>query len=299
LLAYLSLASAMVVTGAYVGLSKVLVAALPVFLLAWLRFGIGAVAMGPWLKREAGAARMDARTHRLVFLESFFGNFLFSICLLFGMRHATALSAGVIMAGIPAAVAVLSYLFLKERLTARMLIAIPLGVAGIAALALARDESTAVGIDSADSTLGTLLLLGAVFCEATYVVIGKQLSGKLSPKRISAMINLWGLVLVSPLGIYAAWTFDFAAVRVSIWGGLILYALAASICTVWLWMTGLKTVSASKAGLFTVFLPLSAALVGVVFLGETFTQAHALAFALAFASVVLATWPDASPSRSA
>ena len=285
----------MMIVGAYVGFSKLLVAVFPVFLLAWLRFGIAAIAMGTWLKRGADEAPLDGRTRYLVFLESFLGNFLFSICMLFGMLHATAISAGVIMAGIPAAVALLSRAFLKERLSVRMMIAIALGVAGIAVLAVSRGGQS----EGAASTLGTLLLVGAVFCEASYVVIGKRLTGKLSPKRISALINVWGLALITPLGIYAAWSFDFATVSVNIWGGLVLYALAASMLTVWLWMTGLKTVPATKAGIFTVFLPITSALVGVLFLGESFTVAHALAFACALAGVVLATWPNAQVARAA
>ena len=56
LLAYLSLASSMALVGSYVGLSKILVAVFPVFLLAWLRFGIAAVAMAHWVRRGAGDA---------------------------------------------------------------------------------------------------------------------------------------------------------------------------------------------------------------------------------------------------
>ena len=288
----------MMIVGAYVGFSKLLVAVFPVFLLAWLRFGIAAVAMATWLKRDANETPLDARTRYLVFLESFLGNFLFSICMLFGMRHATAISAGVIMAGIPAAVALLSWLFLKERLSLRMIIAIVLGVAGVAMLALSR-EGRGGHNDGTASSLGTLLLVGAVLCEASYVVIGKRLTGKLSPKRISALINVWGLALVTPLGIYAAWSFEFATVNLNIWGGLVLYALAASMWTVWLWMTGLKTVPAAKAGIFTVFLPITSALIGVLFLGELFTAVHALAFSCALAGVVLATWPTAQAASTA
>jgi drug/metabolite transporter (DMT)-like permease len=290
LLSYLSLAGAMMIVGAYVGFSKLLVAVFPVFLLAWLRFGIAAVAMATWLPRGATEPRLDARSRYLLFLESFLGNFLFSICMLFGMSHAGAISAGVIMAGIPAAVALLSWLFLRERLTLRMMAAIALAVSGVGVLALSRNAGADGGSESA-SILGTALLVGAVFCEASYVVIGKRLTGNLSPKRISALINLWGLILVTPLGIWSAWSFDFAAVSVGIWGGLALYALAASMWTVWLWMTGLKRVPASKAGIFTVFLPITSALVGVLFLGERFTASHGVAFAFALAGVVLATWP--------
>jgi drug/metabolite transporter (DMT)-like permease len=64
---------------------------------------------------------------------------------------------------------------------------------------------------------------------------------------------------------------------------------------VWLWMTGLKHVPASQAGIFTVLLPVSAAAVGVLLLGEQFSAAQATAFALALAGVVLATWPSRGP----
>ena len=288
MLSYLCLAGAMMIVGAYVGFSKLLVAVFPVFLLAWLRFGIAAVAMATWLKRGVNEPALDARTKHLLFLESFLGNFLFSICMLYGMKNATAISAGIIMAGIPAAVALLSRIFLREQMSARMMAAILLAVAGVTALALSRGDASEVSA----SALGTLLLIGAVFCEASYVVIGKRLTGNVSPKRISALINVWGLALVTPLGVWAALSFDFHAVSVGIWGGLVLYALAASMWTVWLWMTGLKKIPASKAGIFTVFLPISSALVGVMFLGEKFTFAHAIAFAFALAGVVLATWPS-------
>ena len=135
------------------------------------------------------------------------------------------------------------------------------------------------------------LLLAAVFCEGCYVVIGKKLTAGLGPKRISALINLWGLALVTPLGAWFAWGFDFTAVEAPLWRLLVFYGLAASVWTVWLWMTGLKTVPASQAGLFTVMLPISAALTGVVFLGETISPVQLLAFAIALTGVVLATWP--------
>ena len=277
----------MMIVGAYVGFSKLLVAVFPVFLLAWLRFGIAAIAMATWLKAGANEPPLDSRTQKLLFLESFLGNFLFSICMLFGMKHASAISAGVIMAGIPAAVALLSRIFLREQLPARMIVAIALAVAGVSALALLRGD----GSDASTSALGTLLLIGAVFCEASYVVIGKRLTGNVSPKRISALINLWGLALVTPLGVWAALSFDFQAVSAGVWGGLVLYALAASMWTVWLWMTGLRRVPAAKAGIFTVFLPITSALVGVIFLGEKFAVAHTIAFSFALAGVLLATWP--------
>jgi len=287
LLSYFCLALAMAIVGAYVGFAKALVVIFPVFLLAWLRFAIAAVAMAPWLRRPASEAPLDTRTHRLLFLESFFGNFLFSICMLAGVYRSSALAAGVIMAAIPAVVAVLSWVLLGERPGGRVMLGIACAIAGIALVAFARD---AEGELASGSLLGALLLLGAVFCEALYVVLGKKLSARVGPKRISALINLWGLALVTPLALWQLPGFAWNFIPRQSYVLLVAYAISASVLTVWLWMTGLKHVPASSAGVFTVFLPISAAAVGVAFLGEQFTPAQAAAFALALVGVVLASW---------
>jgi len=287
-LAYGCLAASMALVGSYVGLSKILVLVFPIFLLAWLRFGIAAVAMSRWVGRRPHDAPLDARDRWLLFLESFLGNFLFSVCMLFGVSMSSALAAGVIMAGLPGAVALLSRAFLAERIAPRVMLGIGCAVAGIALVSFAKEHGNAPG---GSSSLGNLLLIGAVICEASYVVIGKKLAGKVGPKRISALINLWGLALVTPFGLWQALHFDFGGVAPASWTLLLFYSIAASVVTVWLWMTGLRHVPASQAGIFTVLLPVSAAAVGVLFLGERFSASQAAAFALALAGVVLATWP--------
>lgn len=295
--AFACLAASMALVGSYVGLSRLLVAALPVFLLAWLRFGIAAVAMVTWLRRQPGEAPLSPRDRRLLFWESFLGNFGFSICMLFGVAATSAVAAGVVMAAIPAAVALMSRVFLGERITRRVQAAIGLAVAGIALLALARVPEGS-GHTPAAPWWGYALLLGAVVCEASYVVIGKRLAGSVSPQRISAVINLWGLALITPLGLWQAWSFPFESVQASTWGLLVFYALAASVVTVWLWMRGLQHVPASQAGIFTVCLPLSAAAVGVVGLGEPFGPVHGVALGMALAGLVLATWPQRAGRRA-
>jgi drug/metabolite transporter (DMT)-like permease len=295
--AFACLAASMALVGFYVGLSRLLVAALPVFLLAWLRFAIAALAMIPWIRRQPGEAALSPRDRRLLFWESFLGNFGFSICMLFGVAATSAVAAGVVMAAIPATVALMSRIFLGERLTGRVIGAIVLAAAGIAVLALSRtsaDAGNAGAVASAAAApwWGYALLFGAVVCESSYVVIGKRLTATVSPRRISALINLWGLALITPFGLWQAWGFDFPAVAAPTWGLLVFYALAASVATVWLWMRGLQHVPASRAGIFTVCLPVSAAAVGVIWLGEPFGAGHAAAFAMALAGLLLATWPD-------
>ena len=106
--------------------------------------------------------------------------------MLHGVTMSSATAAGVIMAGIPAAVALLSRVFLRERMTTRTLLSIACAVAGIALVSI----SQSAGPARAGSLMGNLLLVAAVLWEAIYVVIGKQLTLHLGPRRISALINL-------------------------------------------------------------------------------------------------------------
>ena len=303
-LAYACLALSMALVGSYVALSKPLAAIFPVLLLAWLRFGIGGVAMLHWLKKPPDEPPLTPRTRRLLFLESFLGNFLFTLCMITGVKLTTAVSAGVILAAIPAAVAVLSWLFLRERVAARVWAGVACAVLGIALVALSKQElpapfPSALAPSGAAhlAWLGNLLLIGAVLCEASYAVIGKSLTASLSPRRISALINGWGFVLSTPFGLWLAWRFDFGAVPASMWVLRVFYALAACMWTVWLWMTGLKSVPAAQAGVFTVLLPISAAAVGVVALGERLSTLQLLAYGVALTGVLLATLPSRAAWR--
>ena len=92
-LAYACLAASTSLIGSYVGLSKLLVLVFPVFLLAWLRFGLAALLMVGWIRRGANEPPLNRRSRWLLFWESFLGNFLFSICLLFGLKASSAVVA--------------------------------------------------------------------------------------------------------------------------------------------------------------------------------------------------------------
>jgi drug/metabolite transporter (DMT)-like permease len=285
----LLLTAGMATVGTYVALSKPLTASMPVLLLAWLRFGIAAVVMLPWtmpgsFRREP----ISSKNWRALFLQSLFGNFLFSIFMLNGVSMTSASAAGVILAMLPAAVALLSWIFLRERLSGRGWMAVGLAVAGVAMLSIGRSADSG----SAPAALtGNLLVLACVFCEAIYVVIGKRLTATLSAMRISALINLFGLALMTPFGLWQAGSFDFSSLSVDVWSMLIFYSIAASMLSTWLWLSGLKHVPASHSGVFTIAMPLAASAVAVMFLGERFTTLHAVALGCAAIGVALISWP--------
>ena len=75
----------------------------------------GSAAMLGWVRSNPTESPLSRHDRVLLFWESFLGNFLFSVCMLFGVALTSALAAGVIMAALPGVVALLSWLFLRER----------------------------------------------------------------------------------------------------------------------------------------------------------------------------------------
>ena len=277
------------VVGAYVGFSKTLTLTFPIFVLATLRFAIAAVVLLPWTFGPTLAKEQI----KAVVIQSFFGNFLFSICLLYGVSLSSAMAGGLIMSTLPAAVALLSGALLKERLSIQTWLAVAMSVAAIVILQLGSTVSTGQMPPQMSAQphqyLGNALLFFAVLCEAIYVVQGKRLAGSMSANRNSALLNLAGLVFMLPFGLWQMRSFEFNQVSAGMWQLLVAYAVAASVLSTWLWLTGLKRVPASQAGVFSIGLPVSAMLVGIVFLNEQLTGFHIGALIFSVIALLLIT----------
>lgn len=138
-----------------------------------------------------------------------------------------------------------------------------------------------------------------MFCEATYVIIGKRLTATRSALRVSALINLWGLALMTPFGLWQLGQVPLDAVGAPVWALLVFYSITASLVAPWLWLAGLRHIPANHAGVFTVALPITAAIVGVLGFGESFTALHAAALLLAATGVVLIATSRDAPASTA
>ncbi|MEM5330630.1 DMT family transporter [Paraburkholderia sp. JHI2823] len=282
----LYLVASMLLVGSNVGIGKSIVAFIPVPLFALLRFVIALAVLGPLLRRSRMQHVKRGEWVNL-FLQALFGTFGFTLLMLGGVQRTSAVAAGVITSTIPAVVALFSWLFLRERPGARTLASIALAITGIAVVNLTHlGESADAG---ASSLLGNLMVLGAVCCESLYVILSRRLTQTLAPLDICAYTHLFGFLLMLPIGLTGALSFDFASVPAGIWWLALWYGLSASVFSFCLWMMGIRHVPGSIAGVFTAVLPVAAAIYGIAFLGERPTPAHGIALACVVAGIALAS----------
>ncbi|PFH13100.1 DMT family transporter [Burkholderia sp. JKS000303] len=278
----------MLFVGSNVGIGKSIVVFVPVAILATLRFVIAIAMLWPLFRPVKMRAVRRAEWLNL-FLQAFFGTFMFTLLMLNGVQHTSAVAAGVITSTIPAIVALFAWLILREKPNGRALVSIALAIAGVVTINLANGTAHGAGGASSGSLTGNLLILGAVCCESIYVILSRRLTQTLAPIDICAYTHLFGLLLMLPLGATALWHFDYASVPAGTWALVVWYGLSASIFSFWLWMKGIRHVPGSLAGVFSAVLPIAAAAYGIAFLGERPTLAHGIALACVVAGIGLAS----------
>ncbi len=285
LLAYSQLALSMALVGANVGVAKLLAESLPIPMIAGLRCTLAVLVLWPLARGMEGAVRLDHRTLWNLALQAAFGTVLYNAALLAGLRLTTALEAGLILATLPAVVAIGGALWLRERLPARQWAAVALAAFGMGALVLARVASERGG-----SALGNLLVFAGVCGEAMYVLLTRRTAGSAPVVTATFWMQLFSVLMLLPFCLPVIGS--AAALAEPATAGLIVFhSLTSSVLCLLLWYAGMRRVPAGLAGIFTAFLPATAALVAVLLLGEPFTTVHAAGFVLLTGSLLLATWP--------
>lgn len=285
---YLYCALAMVGVGSTVVVSKLIVHGLPPFTATALRFGI---ALPVFLLAMASTGerwpRVGWREASLLIVQSGSGSVGYTVLLLSGMRLATATDAGLIAGTLPAVAALFAVVALRERPGVMTIAAIALATAGVLVCTVGVPDGPplAGGAKAPALWLGNLCVLGAVLCEAVFILLNKRLRTPVSPLQMSTLMTGIGLLLaLVPALLERPWT---AAFDPSAMLGVVYYALVPTVVGFFLWFAGASRIAGAQASALTALVPISAAGFSAVFLHEHMNVRHGWAFACVLAGVAL------------
>lgn len=264
--AALCLASAMVIVGSSVVAGRIMIAGLPLFFASSLRFALAAAVLWPLVRvLEGGLPRLSRRTWLILALQALCGSFLFTVCLLYGLKWTSPAAAGIVTSTTPACVGVIAWLAFREWPGRAEIAGILFAVAGIMALNLA---GAGPGLAGANPLAGSLLVLAAVLCESCFLLLRKAVREPLSPLAASFLVSLLGLAWFAPFGLAEGAHAGLAAVPASAWWAVAYYGLVVTVGAYLLWFAGVVRVPAQTAGVFTALMPLSALATGWLLLGQ-------------------------------
>lgn len=276
------LLAAVVIWGWTFVATKVLVEELaPVEIFA-LRLAIGLPFLGLILLAKRVPLRFERADARPLLLGGaiFALHFLVQIA---GLVTTTATNTGWIISVSPLALAVLSFLFLRERIGWGGVAGIAVATAGILLLV---SRGRLGDLEWLQST-GDWLVLGSAFTWALYTVATRDLVRRRHPLTVTFGILLIAAALTAILFALSA---DLARVRSLSPRGVValLYlAIPGLALGQWFWQEGVARLGATRAGLYLYLEPLATLTLAVPLLGEPFGPFIALGGGLVLVGVVL------------
>jgi len=226
-----------------------------------------------------------ARDAVLLIAQAGAGSVGYTVCLIGGMRLASAADAGVIAGTLPAVSAAFAALALGERLSRGVLGAIVLATFGVVVCTVRFDEVAAAG--GAHSVAGNALVFAAIVCEALFILLNRRLRTPVAALPLSALMSGIGLLVAIGPAIYEQpWRLPFDAGAIA---GVVYYALVPTVLGFVLWYAGAARLSGAEAGVVTALVPVSALVLAVGVLRESVSGAQVVGVGCVLVAVVLAT----------
>ena len=197
----------------------------------------------------------------------FFGVVINQLCFTIGLYYTSVGHAAVIIGMGPIYTLILAILFRVERANWRGATGMAIAFSGIVLLA---SEN---GISAHSPTLlGDAITMTGSVGFAVYAVLGKRVANKYDSLTMTAFNQFVGALFVLPVAIFQARALGTAAnwraVPWESWAAILYMALFGSAAAYVLYFWLLRFLEASQLSAFTYVLPVSATIMGIVWLGE-------------------------------
>nr|WP_319400728.1 DMT family transporter [uncultured Carboxylicivirga sp.] len=204
------------------------------------------------------------------------------------LRYTTPVNYSLIMAMVPVVVLVLSFFFLKEKITSNKSIGILLSVIGATVIILQRKTGSEVGTNN---ILGVLIAFLSMSSYGIYLMITREVSQKYSSITILKWMFLITAILLLPFGykeLMEQKIYSSSVTMVPIVQLLTILIFDATL-VYFLLLIALRNLKATTVSTYMNFLPVFTSVLAVIGGQELFTLNKMLAIVLVIGGVTLVT----------
>lgn len=267
--AYLILAASLWGGNYIVG--KLLVSSIAPVTLSWFRWA-PAMLIVVWLYRKQIRQQWAIIQGAIgkITLLSVLGVIAFPTTLYQGLQTTSSLNASLYLATVPSLVIILNTLFFKEKITTKAIIGSSLSFLGVLILISKGNPSTLLRLNFSIGDAWAILSAVSWACYCSLIKIKPQ--SLTTGSFLGASLAI-GVLLLTPIWLaeifYHQLTVSyFSEVIQNNFVALIYLIIGPSVMSYWLWNKGLGILGTAKGALFNHIIPLSAALIAVLFMGE-------------------------------
>lgn len=261
---------------------------IPPITLAFLRWIVAFLVFFPIAYQRTKKEWSALRQHwGVVIVLALTGVAAFNTLVYIGLHYTTSINASLMNSSTPIIIYILSFIFLKERLTKIQLLGTLLSLAGVLFII---SGGSVQSLFSFSFNKGDLIVLVAVVCWSVYSLLIKKYAGKLPGYSTFLVTIVIGAIMLLPFAVYEQLTTSQAIVwNASTMGAIIYVGIIASIVAFLSWNTGVVSLGANKAGIYLNFIPLFATIFAVLFLNEQLLLAQVIGGIAVIAGVFIST----------
>lgn len=221
----------------------------------------------------------------IVIIMALTGVAAFNTLVYIGVHYTTSINASLMNSSTPIIIYILSFIFLKERLSKQQVIGTIFSISGVLFILSGGDIKT---ILSFQFNKGDLIVLIAVSCWAVYSLLVKQYASKLPSYSTFLVTIALGILMLLPFTLWEMTTSNTSTDwNVSTVSAILYVGVLASIVAFLSWNKGVIALGANQASIFLNFIPLFATLFAVIFIGETLHFAQILGgIAVIFGTII-------------
>ena len=207
---------------------------------------------------------------------------VFQSLYLTSFAYTTAQHAVALLYTAPSFVAVLSRVFLKERMTRNKILAVILSTLGAFLIV---GVARGVPLFGTRTQIGDWLAIGSGLAYSTWYIFGKFLGRNREPAVTSIFAMCFGAIFLLPVTV----TTEGLTIPIGLlaWGLVAFVGIFPTALAYLVYIGGLKSIDATKASVFALMEPLSGVILAFLFLGERLSYDSFLGFVLIIGSIFI------------
>lgn len=218
-----------------------------------------------------------------LFLLGFLGLVVYHLGLNYGEVYISASAASLIIATIPVFTVIFATIFLKEKLTKKIMIGISLSLSGVIIITLTGTSRDPFNITYISAAVAVLI---SALVGAGYTISGKKLLERYSALSLTIYAFLFGclglLPFLSPLLITEVVSLTWRG-----WGAVLFLAVFPTVVGYILWYVVLEVKTASEISVSLYFIPVISTIISYLFFDEKITWLFLIGGALVIFGLII------------
>ncbi|GMA64257.1 DMT family transporter [Alicyclobacillus fastidiosus] len=215
------------------------------------------------------------------------GVIFFNVFTYLALTRTTPDNVGLLSALNPIAIAIASFIFLKEKLSVRQVIGMVVSLCGVVVVVT---KGRISGLTHFQVNSGVWLMLAAVGMWGLYAVASRSAMKYVSPYMATLWAGLLGVLFMLPFDLPKLTSVQL---NTPFWSSILYGAIGGTVVAMILWNIGIQRVGETKSGMFLNFNPIFTAALAYVLMGETVHVSQIVGTLIVIAGVSLFAIPKA------